>query len=241
MKRIYKDNHAKETILSRVTPDMVIERYTGQRSRHRKYICPFHNDHDPSLSIKGTYWRCWSCNEHGNVIDFTIKYFKVGYAEALRKLNDDFSLGIEFEGAPVRDPYQRIWTKVEKEVRERRMKDYEELSQELKCGINALTATYRVLLNYNAPDHVLDECVKDIERLQSIEETFSLNQRIDFPKWYEECKKWSSDEARAFTDSIKNASDELRVFVTNYVNEHKDLTSSEAEELAVIYSELFST
>ena len=33
-KRVYEDNHAKEIILSRVTPEMVIERYTGQRSRH---------------------------------------------------------------------------------------------------------------------------------------------------------------------------------------------------------------
>lgn len=240
MKRIYKDNHAKETILSHVSPKDAIELYTMQRSSKGRYICPFHDDHDPSLSVKGAYWRCWSCNEHGNVIDFTIRYFGIGYAEALRKLNDDFSLSIEFEGAPVRDPYGRIWAKTEKEVRERRKKDYEELSQELKCGINVLTATHRVLLNHNAPDHMLDECVNDIERLQSIENTFGLNQQIDFPKWYEECKKWSEDEARAFTDSIKNAHYEHKDFVTKYVNERKDLTPSEAEELAIIYNELLS-
>ena len=47
-----------------------------KKGKNIKTICPFHNDHDPSLHIlpndKG--WICFVCNEKGNAIQFVQKY-----------------------------------------------------------------------------------------------------------------------------------------------------------------------
>ena len=173
--KLYQDNHAKEIILSRVTPEMVIERYTGQRSRHGKYVCPFHNDHDPSLSVKGSHWRCWVCdpdgkgNEHGNAIDFTMRFHGIGYAEALHKLNDDYALGIDFKGKPVIDPLEKLWILVAEEVRNHNKAECERHSAEINNEINELITNRRILMQHGASKSELAKYDAEIDSLQEYE------------------------------------------------------------------------
>ena len=75
-------------IVRSISPAEVIERYTGNRPQHNKYLCPFHRDKHPSLSVKTDIWRCWSCGKGGNVINFVQEYFGLGFVDACRKLND---------------------------------------------------------------------------------------------------------------------------------------------------------
>lgn len=69
-----------------------------------KAVCPWHEDHDPSLS----FWRktgrclCFVCHQGGSAIDLTAKLFQLSPLDAVRKLNADFKLGIDEAGhAPV--------------------------------------------------------------------------------------------------------------------------------------------
>ena len=167
--KLYQDNHAKEIILSRVTPEMVIERYTGQRSRHKKYCCPFHNDQHPSLSVKGTHWRCWSCGENGDVFDFVQKYFGIGFREALHKLNDDYALGIDLKGKPVIDPLEKLWILVAEEVRNHNKAECERHSSEINNEINKLIATRRILMQHGADEDELAKYDAEIDSLQEYE------------------------------------------------------------------------
>ena len=57
-------------------------------------LCPFHNDHNASMSFKGGRFRCFACGEHGDSIDYTSLLFGIGRIEAAKKLNADFNLGI---------------------------------------------------------------------------------------------------------------------------------------------------
>ena len=43
-----------------------------KKGKDYKTACPFHNDHDPSLSIRSDdkVWKCFVCNEGGNAITF---------------------------------------------------------------------------------------------------------------------------------------------------------------------------
>jgi DNA primase len=53
-----------------------------------KGLCPFHDDHNPSLQVnpeRQTY-KCWSCNEGGDCFSFVMKYEGVGFREALESL-----------------------------------------------------------------------------------------------------------------------------------------------------------
>ena len=63
----------------------VCEYYGINLDKHNKGICPFHNDHEPSLSIKGNRYKCFVCGEGGDLIDL-IRYKEgIDYLGAIKK------------------------------------------------------------------------------------------------------------------------------------------------------------
>lgn len=68
----------------------VISSYIEVKPKGRGYwaLCPFHNDRNPSLSIKrdGQYFNCFVCGSGGNCISFVMKYESCTYMEAVEKL-----------------------------------------------------------------------------------------------------------------------------------------------------------
>jgi len=67
----------------------VAERLGLQVTRH-KCLCPFHEDHHPSMSfsIRRNTYRCFVCGEHGGTIDLVMKQQRLGFPEACRWLAD---------------------------------------------------------------------------------------------------------------------------------------------------------
>ena len=51
----------------------VVEFYGFKVNRANQFICPFHNDHKPSASIKNDYFNCFVCGAGGDLITFTAK------------------------------------------------------------------------------------------------------------------------------------------------------------------------
>lgn len=75
--RAFKNIYNK--IVEQASVRMVIESYglpVFKKGKDYKTICPFHEDHDPSLSIRSDdkIWKCFACNESGNAISFVLKY-----------------------------------------------------------------------------------------------------------------------------------------------------------------------
>src|SRR5689334_11198052 len=62
-----------------------------------KALCPFHDDHDPSLEInpERQSFKCWSCGAGGDVFDFVKDYFRLDFPEALRMLADRAGIALE--------------------------------------------------------------------------------------------------------------------------------------------------
>ena len=88
-----------ETIKQSVSMIDVLNFY-GLRPNRRGFIpCPFHREKTASFKAydkdKGFY--CFGCGENGDVIDFVMKYFNLNFFNAIRKLNDDFALGLKFK------------------------------------------------------------------------------------------------------------------------------------------------
>lgn len=54
--------------------EVVAERLGLRVNRHRS-LCPFHDDHTPSLAfnVARNTFRCWACGEHGGTIDLAMK------------------------------------------------------------------------------------------------------------------------------------------------------------------------
>ena len=61
-----------------------------------KALCPFHDDHNASLSIhpEKQIFKCFSCGESGNVVSFVQKYNGVSFVDALKILVNLFEVAI---------------------------------------------------------------------------------------------------------------------------------------------------
>lgn len=67
-----------QMIINQASVREVMEEYglkIVKKGKDFKTVCPFHDDHDPSLSIRDDkIWKCFVCNESGNAISFVQKY-----------------------------------------------------------------------------------------------------------------------------------------------------------------------
>lgn len=62
--------------------------HSERGGRMFKALCPFHEDHNPSMQInpERQSYRCWVCQEGGDVFSFVMKHENVGFREALELL-----------------------------------------------------------------------------------------------------------------------------------------------------------
>ena len=105
-------------------PD-VLARYNLTPNRAGFLHCPFHNgDRDASLKIypDTDSWYCFGCGEGGDVIDFVAKMERCSFAQALKKLNADFFLGLE-EKQTLRNVRQRKQERVREALRQKEQRD----------------------------------------------------------------------------------------------------------------------
>ena len=67
-----------------------------------KAVCPFHNDHRPSLQLDRHFqnYRCWACEAKGDVFDFVMRFDKVEFPEALRMLADRAGIALDATASP---------------------------------------------------------------------------------------------------------------------------------------------
>jgi DNA primase len=67
-----------------------------------KALCPFHDDHNPSLELnpERQSYKCWSCGAGGDVFDFVKNIEHVEFPEALRMLADRAGVVLESSRAP---------------------------------------------------------------------------------------------------------------------------------------------
>lgn len=80
-------------------------------------ICPFHDDHDPSMSISEDkqIFKCFVCGTGGNVFSFVQKYEQISFVEAVYKVAEIIGVPmdhpLEIAGPPV-DPHAAALYKV---------------------------------------------------------------------------------------------------------------------------------
>ena len=81
-----------EIIKENVNLREAAELYGIDVNRYGKALCPFHNDRHPSLYVADDHYYCFTCREHGDVIDFVGRLFQLSPYDAARKLMADFHL-----------------------------------------------------------------------------------------------------------------------------------------------------
>ncbi len=64
----------------------------GMKVQRHHTLCCFHSDHTPSLTFKGSKFKCWSCGESGDSISFVMKVLGKDFLGACRWLADEHNV-----------------------------------------------------------------------------------------------------------------------------------------------------
>ena len=85
-----------DEIKSRITMADIFSAYGFEPDRGGFIRCPFHDEKTPSLSTyeHGRKWKCFGCGESGDVISFVEKLFRLPFADACKRIDLDFNLGL---------------------------------------------------------------------------------------------------------------------------------------------------
>jgi hypothetical protein len=165
------------------------ERYGLTLSHNHMACCPFHPDRHPSMKVNEDYYYCFSCGEHGDVIDLAAKLLELRPKDAALQLAADFHVPIETErGRISRTPTPK-------------RRDYK--AEEDRC--------FRVLTHYC---HRLKEWEEAYQPQSDDEEwhplfTEALQQREYMEYIVERLIEASSQERRELMEQLKGRVDEL--------------------------------
>jgi DNA primase len=77
----------------------VISEYVPLVQKGKNYfgVCPFHDDHNPSMSVSNEkqIYTCFVCGATGNVFTFLMEYEHITFMEAVKKIVDKLNINID--------------------------------------------------------------------------------------------------------------------------------------------------
>lgn len=167
-----------EIIKERVTTQEMMERVGVHVDRRGMAVCPFHGDSDASLKVyldprRG--WHCYGCHAGGDVIDFAMRWYGIGFREAVSRINEEFALGL-----PIGEPMTVAQQRAVREEIERARQERQALQRREHEAENAYWAAYDAWLDNertlqeNAPSGLSEPnaawCVAIVRR-DELEET----------------------------------------------------------------------
>lgn len=119
----------------------VLEHYLGQSKKNcgksEWWCCPFHSDKNASLKIYKDRFKCFGCNEFGDIFDFVEKYFSIEKKiDIAIKLNNDFNLGLLFDHEETsEDKKKRLALQKKRETEKLKKKNLEKFTREVSDKI----------------------------------------------------------------------------------------------------------
>ncbi len=146
----------------------IISSYLPVEQKGRNYValCPFHDDHSPSLIIspEKQIFNCFTCRTGGNVFSFVMKYQNVTFVEALKIIADkcgyDLKISADYSSK----------SEIFKE-------DYEIMALANKYFMNNInTDIAREAREYLAQRGITEEIIKEFKIGYSLDEASNLHQ-----------------------------------------------------------------
>ena len=84
----------------------VIAKYIPLEKRGKNYfaICPFHDDHNPSMSVseEKQIYTCFVCGASGNVFNFVMNYENISFTAAVKKVADLVGIKLDVKDTEVK-------------------------------------------------------------------------------------------------------------------------------------------
>lgn len=97
-----------DEVKAQVTARRAAEFYGIRVNRHGFAVCPFHDDKNPSMKLDSRF-HCFGCGADGDAIDLVSRLYGLTSMDAVKKMVDDFALGIQISGH-TRSPTHKVRT-----------------------------------------------------------------------------------------------------------------------------------
>jgi len=147
-------------------------------------LCPFHDDHNPSLSINPltNLWQCFGCGAGGDVIRFVELFDQVDFKEAVEILSDN---GFKKTMVKPSTSNNKLLTVKERKLLGRVVSYYQHTLTQDKAGIDYLKNDRGINDNQSLKDFgtgyangtLLDILPEDEEIIKSLKTTGTLNSK----------------------------------------------------------------
>ena len=152
-------------IKSSVAMPEVAERYTGQRIVRNRIRCPIHHGSDLNMRIYPKSYYCWVCHAAGDQIQFVQNVLGLSFQDAMRRINDDFGLGLPIGAEPSDAERNRLAELNRKIAEHRRLEDARlsdaEARERMTAGWVGLLHQVEIICREKAPKTPWDEWADD--------------------------------------------------------------------------------
>lgn len=190
MELVHLVDYAGE-IKDTLTMGDVLSFYGFDLGRQGRIPCPIHNGKDPNFSFRPKRFKCFVCGAEGTVIDFVMLYFGLPFQEAIKKLNDDFRLGLPIGETADSEKLREAKKKAEerRKAREAYQKALKDAQKRYHDALDRWTHYDKVIIE-NAPQTPFDtpcdeyfEAIKNIDKasyeLSEAESALRVFERIN--------------------------------------------------------------
>ena len=133
----------------------IIRDYIPLTKRGKNYfgICPFHDDHNPSMSVspEKQMYKCFVCGQAGNVFNFVKDFKHINYYEAVKEVANKVGISIDID---TYKPKEDIKFKDQYEIYDIANKFYQN---------NLNTSLGKIARNYLTTRSIDDEIIKKFQ------------------------------------------------------------------------------
>lgn len=91
-------NIIAQQIINMLNMELVLNKYGIKINHNKMFHCPYHTDKSPSAKCYDKSFYCFSCNRHGDLINFVQYLYNLNFQEGMDKIIDDFGLGLNSRG-----------------------------------------------------------------------------------------------------------------------------------------------
>jgi hypothetical protein len=182
-------NDLFQTAKSQLDVRAVAEHYGLHLNRQNTCCCPFHNEKTPSFVIHEHYYKCFGCGEGGDVFKLAGKLLGIDKPiDVLRRLNDDFLLGLDLNQKP-EDNADRRERAVARARQRAKQRAFNLWLYRARRAVNEYT---QLLRRYSLRDYDSEEYIDyliNITRMEYLQSILTFGGRDELESFYKNCRE----------------------------------------------------